>query len=259
MSKPLVSFLVLDYRKPKETAKCLECIKYYAKFPHKVIYLDNGSQESYPWDFHYCKSWTDICILKQHGDGGGHGQTDLFRYCDTEYAIFVQSDQILAKQMDQKFIDSCIYILNNGFHCIDLNGDQSGKGIWTDRAHMIKTKFFNDLGPFPNGGPGLDGIPWNEEYLQNQFKDNNYQIFHAPQMFIDNGLTSIRQSEHGGIFSHETDTKKLTVIKTPTKSNDVYPKLTPEEWDLVLNKKWVNGTIPELSKPHSFVVKDWHY
>lgn len=258
MSKPLVSFLVLDFRKPKETKTCLESIKRYVQFPHKVIYLDNGSREGYPFDFHWDKL-TDITILKQNGDGGGHGQTDLFRYSDTELSCFVQSDQYLYQPMTDKFLDSCIHILNNGFHCIDLNGDQSGKGIWTDRAHMIKTKFFNDLGPFPNGGPGLDGVPWNEEYLQNKFKDNNYQIFHAPQMFIDNGLISVRQSEHGGIFSHETDTKKLTVIKTPTKSNDIYPKLTPEEWDLVLAGKWKNGTIPELSKPHSFVIKQWHY
>ena len=51
MSRPLVSFLILDFRKPKETKTCLESIKRYVQFPHKIIYLDNGSREGYPQEF----------------------------------------------------------------------------------------------------------------------------------------------------------------------------------------------------------------
>lgn len=257
MSIPLISFLVLDYKKPIETNICLSSIRQNAKFNHQIIYLDNGSNSLYPMQFHET-GLADYTILKKHGNGGGYGQTDLFRFCNTKYSIFVQSDQYLARVLDENTIKTYILLLDSGFQCIDMNGDQSGKGIWTDRAHMIKTDLFNKLGPFPNGGPGLDAVPWNEAYLQEQFQKRQYKIFHAPVSFIDNGRTSVRQSEYGGIFEHETDTKRLKVLQIPSKANNVYPILNNKEWDLVLNGQWVDGTIPEASQKDSFVVPQWH-
>ena len=33
--------------------------------------------------------------------GGGFGQTDLWRYCDTEYLLFIQNDQALVREIDE--------------------------------------------------------------------------------------------------------------------------------------------------------------
>lgn len=248
---PLVSILVLDYLKKDESRLCLESIRKHLKIPHKIVYLDNGGREDYSW-LMYKEGLCDVLISKKVGMGGGYGQTDLFRWCDTKYSIFVQNDQVLSYDIDQIIFDRLINLLHSGFKCVDLNGDQSGSGIWTDRAHLIETDFFNSLAPFPNGGPGNDAQPWNEEFLQKKFKENEYQIAHiVPSLFIDNGKWSIRQAGDG-LFKHRCDTKKMWILKVPTKKTEVYPPFTDEEWDLVLNGKWIDGEIPKKWKQHSF-------
>lgn len=254
-----ISFLVLDYRKEYETRICLESIRKNALFDYKIIYLDNGGRdEEYPNKL-YAENLCDVLIRKKNGMGGGFGQTDLFRWCDTDFAFFVQNDQVLQYQITQDHTNQFIELLEN-YQCIDLNGDQSGRGVWTDRAHFIKTSFFNSLGPFPNGGPGLDGIPWNEAYLQEVFAKNNYKIAHIkPAIFADNGIWSVRESGDG-IFKHRCDKKEMWVLKQPTYLDSTYPPLNQSEKNNVLSGNWPkwgvdkDGRIPEAWKPHSFQV-----
>lgn len=248
-----VSFLVLDFKKHLETLKCLTSIKTRALFPHKIIYLDNGGYgEEYPNQL-YNKGFCDVIIRKQKGMGGGFGQTDLIRFCDTEYFIFVQNDQELIQDITEHTIKYFVDALNMGYHCIDLNGDQSRRGFWTDRAHMMKTSVFNNLGPFPNGGPGLDSVPWNEEFLSNKFKELNYKIAHIqPLFFRDLGKWSIREAGDG-LYNHRTDTKIMFIEKTPTYKTDVFPPFDPEDWALALSGNWPKeGKVPNLWKDNVF-------
>ena len=117
--------------------------------------------------------------------------------------------------------------------------------IWTDRAHLIKTDFFNSLAPFPNGGPGpRHHDRWNENYLQEVFSKNGYEIAHIhPAMFRDNGVWTVREIAGGKCYMR-TDTKALW-WKTPPKESYVFPELTEEEWKTSIEGKWVGGTIPE--------------
>ena len=250
-TEPQVSFLVLEYLKESETRACLESLDRHVKFPHKVVLLDNGGAQDYIWKF-YQEGLCDVVISKRVGRGGGFGQTDLFRWCDTPWAVFVQNDQELLYDIDEQAFNQLTLALNGGFHCVDLNGDQSRKGIWTDRAHMIKTDFFNSLGPFPNGGPGDDARPWNEAYLQRVFAERGYKIAHVkPALFEDCGKWSVREAG-GGIFRHRCDTKQMFIVQPPTHRSEVYPPFNDSEWGLALAGCWIDGTIPEAWKPHSF-------
>ncbi len=258
-SEPQVTFLVLDFNKPEETRRCLESIRRHAKLPHKVVLLDNGGDQwaTYYEDL-YREGLCDVLIRKRIGRGGGFGQTDLFRWCDTRYAIFVQNDQELLYNIDEAAFAQLTGLFEPGasisgnYHCIDLNGDQSRKGIWTDRAHLIETAFFNSLAPFPNGGPGNDAAPWNEAYLQQVFAECGYRIAHmSPALFADCGKWSVREAGDG-LYKHRCDTKQLWIEKQPTYRTEVYPPFTDSEWETVLAGRWVNGTIPEQWKAHSF-------
>lgn len=251
INKPKISFLVLDFKKPEETKVCLESIRKFCSIPHKIIYLDNGSNESYPFEY-YKNSLCDVLISKKIGNGGGEGQTDLIRYCDTEYFCFVQNDQELIQPFDSECFEYFCNLLNTGFKCVNLNGNQ-GHGKWTDRAHMMRTDFFNSLAPFPNGGPGLDGIPWNEAYISNQFKNNNHKIaIISPLFFRDNGKWSVREAGDG-LYKHRCDTKLLIIIKQPTYKTPVFPPFDDSDWELALSGKWPQeGKIPNLWKEHSF-------
>lgn len=256
MRDDLISVLVLDFKKPIETRLCLESLRRHMKVPHQIIYLDNGGAQSYPWDF-YQQGLCDVLISKKIGRGGGVGQTDLFRYCDTKYAYFVQSDQTLLHDItfdiQQKFIDAMS--VAGGADCIDLNGDQSGRGIWTDRAHFISVPWFNSLSPFPNGGPGpLHELRWNENYLQEIFARAGNRILHIrPTFFADNGIYTVRELPCGGIVRMRTDTKAVEWLKTP-KAEYVFPEHTAVEWTIAIAGEWVPGDIPSiyLSRGDSF-------
>lgn len=250
----IVSFLVLDFRKPVETRACLESIRAHAKLPHKVVYLDNGSREQYSWGL-YREGLCDTIISKRDGQGGGVGQTDLFRWCDTRYAYFVQSDQTLIRDITPEIHEQLVRGLETSFRCMDLNGDQSGRGVWTDRAHLIDVAWFNSLVPFPNGGPGpRHEDRWNENYLQEVFARPENQIAHVkPVFFADNGKTTVRELPDGALVMMETDTKAVTWIKAPTQPY-VFPEMTEDEWAQSIAGAWPARTVPEtyLARGESF-------
>lgn len=256
-TEPPLTVLVLDFRKEDETRACLESLRAHLKIPHKIVLLDNGGGQDYPWGL-YREGLCDVLISKRVGRGGGYGQTDLFRWCDTRFALFVQQDQVLVHDIDQPTFDHLSALLASGqYDCVDLNGDQSGKGIWTDRAHLIETAFFNSLGPFPNGGPGLDAVPWNEAYLQRVFAERGYKIAHVtPAVFADCGKWSVREAGDG-LYRHRCDQKGLWVLRRPTHRTEVYPPLNESEWRTMLAGEWIDGAVPEAWKPHSFTVKHW--
>lgn len=253
--KTKVSYLILDFNRPEEGLNLLLSIQKFAKHDKEIVYLCNGGESDYALDF-YKRGLIDILIIKKDGDGGGFGQTDLWRFCKTDYAFFIQVDHVLLREITQNTIDNFVNLLENeNYKCIDINGDQSNKDAWTDRAHFMKTAFFNSLSPFPNGGPGLDSIPWNEEYLGNTFKEKKYNIAHINQPFFgDCGKWSIREAGDG-LYKHRCDTKVLYILKTPSYKTDIYPPFNDDEWIMAIGGKWpVEGMIPESWRKHSFKV-----
>ena len=254
---PILTVAVLAYQKPHETYQCLTSLREHVKVPEsQVILLENGGEADYPWKM-YQDGLCDALIVKRRGFGGGVGQTDLFRFSPSPYTLFVQCDQTLQYDITVKtFIDMMVLLEPDMYDVLDLNGDQSGRGVWTDRAHMVKTEWFNSLAPFPNGGPGLDGVPWNEAYLQTKVKPE--RICHVkPTLFRDIGKWSVREAGDG-IFRHACDTKQVYVLKKPSQRNEVYPPFSNEEWGRVLAGEWVDGDIPEAWKAHSFKVEGWN-
>jgi hypothetical protein len=254
--KHKASFLVLDYKKKEECTLCIQSIKKLVQFPYEIVLLDNGGNEDYVFDL-YRNGLVDTLISKRNGMGGGFGQSDLFRWCDTEYAFFIQSDQFLNFELTEEHLAYFIALLNNGYNCIDLNGDQSNRGVWTDRAHFMKTDFFNSLGPFPNGGPGpFHHLPWNERYLQDKFQESNYSIAHIkPAVFKDNGVFTVREIS-GGLLKMRTDTKQVWWLKNPVEKY-IFPEMYDDEWEKSINGTWVDGTTPRKYIENNSVFNCW--
>lgn len=246
MRTDIVSALVLDFKKEAETRACLQSLRAHLKVPHQIIYQDNGSGESYPWDL-YHEGLADIIISKRVGEGGGAGQLDLFRYCDTQYAYFVQSDQALQFDITPTIQDQFIKALEGGAKAIDLNNDQSGSGRWTDRAHFIDGSWFNSLKVPVLGGPGpRHSERWVENYMQEVFDSLGNPIVHVkPTFFADRGVWTVRELPDASIVKMRTDTKEVHWLKVPTKPY-VFPELTDEEWARSFRGEWVNGTVPEI-------------
>lgn len=255
MRTDIVSVLCLDFRKPEETRACLQSIRAHLKVPYQIIYQDNGSGDPvYPWCL-YMEGLIDILISRRTGHGGGVGQLDLFRYCDTQYAYFVQSDQVLTRDITSDMQSRFIQALESGARAIDLNGDQSGSGRWTDRAHFIDASWFNSLKVPVRGGPGpLHVERWVENYMQEVFDGLGNPIVHVrPTFFADRGIWTVREQPCGGIVRMRTDTKAVTWEKAP-KQPYVFPEHTPDEWARAIAGEWAPGTVPSiyLSRGDSF-------
>jgi hypothetical protein len=267
-NEPLVSILVLDYKKPGATKLLLESLRRHIKFDHKIIYLHNGGDEDYGYSY-FKDGLIDQFIQTKKNNGLGVGTRDLFAASFSKYSVYCQNDHILGRDFlkeEFNYLCSCLDKTydNKLVSSISLAGPVCGPGIYSERAHLIKTDFYKTLESsgllgYYGAGPHHNG-KWREAEMQEIYKYNNliHYTYEHP-MFIDNGREAIRQNPDGSIWRHEPDTKSLVLIRGPVKEAYVYPKLTIDEWrEVIETQSWPNGKIPEREIKDSFVVPHWH-
>ena len=266
-----IDILVLDYNKPEETLTCLKSIQTSCIFPHRVILCSNGGAQDYIQEY-YNQGYIDVLILNNKNEGLGFGTELLFKAARSKYVIYLQNDQYFRTYLAPTHIEHFKNWLEEdpSVKCLSLAGTPCGPNVYSERAHFISREFYlglEDLGEdgkgFPRGGcgPYWDGPEsYDEGYVQRIFKKHGWRVFSVdPQLVMDNGKTAIRETEDGGIFEHECDTKVLRVICSP-KTRQKFPNdLTDEEWEQILKGEWPEeGKVPQKWKEHSFIVRDWH-
>lgn len=261
------SILVLDYKKPQETRLLLHSIRENFDFDYNLIYLHNGIDEDYGYQY-FKDGLIDQFIQTKKNNGLGIGTRDLFAACFSEFTIYAQNDQYVGRPVKEDEIDfiasqiglngagpnKAVYTLNS----ISLAGQPCGPNIYSERAHIIKTSFYKGLeSQLPIGGAGpYHSLEWREGYIQNYYKQNNYihGIYQDP-IFVDNGRSAIRQNPDGSVWKHEPDTKRLYLVSGPVKEKNIYPKFTDQEWEEVIRtQNWPNGKIPSEEIKDSFHV-----
>lgn len=270
-TEPELTVVVLDYQKPFETAKCLDSIKRFVKIPHKVIYCHNGIEE-YPYRFFSNQSEEgeiDVLIMNRHNVGLGIGTRNLMANVFSEYVLYLQNDQFLTSDLTLDMFSDIKDILNGSVpslgnvKSVSLAGAPCGCGIYSERAHIIKSDFYKSLitkglvsfygaGPWHNDGKG-----WAEGNIQDFYKVSGYQhltSFTCYQIVMDFGCFAVRQNGDGSIWCHRTDTKKLWHIDGVIRDlSGNYPKFTDLEKKFVLSGfGWPDGKIPQSEVTHSF-------
>jgi hypothetical protein len=271
-SEPKLSFLVLDYSKEVETRLCLESIKRFTRFEHKVIYLHNGNNEDYPYRL-FKEGLIDHFIQTRNNNGLGIGTRDLFAACFSSYAFYLQNDQCLGREFIEAELKNIISyiglaeITSKDFKhryiaSVDLAGGVCGRNVYSERAHIIETAHYKDLEgsvglSYHGAGPYHDG-EWREAQIQEYYRKHNFLHYTYPNpLAIDNGREAIRQNPDGSRWKHFPDTKQLFLLNGPVKERYIYPKLTEAEWNSVLETQaWEPGKIPEQEVKDSFHV--WH-
>jgi len=253
----MVSFLVLNYNRPKETELCLKSIRKFTKFDHEIVLLNNGGEDHAAIFSFFNQGLIDKLILRKKNSGCGLGTRELLNdfNLDNDYIIYVQCDQFMVREFSLNELNYYkeSLIANQSFGHVDLAGNQ-GNGRYSERAHLTSKKFYNSI-PNSKGGPGpYANELWTEESIQNFYKQNNLKFFVAKLLFADNGKISIREYPCGGRLTQYTDTKQV-FIDIPIKSRIDFPnvKLTDQEWDSILNGTWIDGTVPEGHKNNSFL------
>ena len=244
--------------RPDESKVCLESIYKHTKCPFQVIYLSNGGVQDYVYEY-YKNGLIHKLLLNKENNGLGFGTTDLFKYCNTKHAIYLQSDQTLRRTLASYEIDFLISFLDipkddKIIKSISLAGDQC-QGKYSERAHLIDVNFYNSIPDKPNGGAGpYHDIEWNEGYIQRYYEKNNYLHYIYETLFIDNGCYATRQNPDGSVWTHRTDTKQLKLIRGPINNKFVYPQFSDEEWNNVFKtQSWPDWKVPDRERVNSFV------
>lgn len=262
-TEPYLAVLVLDYRKPIESRLCLESIKRHLKVPHHVIFCDNGGGEDYPMAF-VREGLIDQLIVNRDSRGLGLGTRDLFALTFASWTIYLQNDQVFARDLTQDERDR-MFMWYGGqtarremVASISLAGAPCGDGVYSERAHLIRTADYKQwegqlyLGHY--GAGQYHNGEWREATIQRHYRTSNLTHLMWPHPLVaDNGVYAVRDmGPEGGMFCHRTDTKQLWVIRQPIILDLAYPKVTPGEENILLANSWADGAIPELEAAHSF-------
>ena len=134
----MVEYLILDYERKEEARLLLNSIKKYSKFDYTVTFLCNGGEQSYAKKLKE-EGLIDKLILNQVNTGSGGGTVQLFAQCETEYALYIQVDQILSAELTDKHIGAFIHLIENEGYCyVDLAGDQCTVFIRKGRNLLIQ-------------------------------------------------------------------------------------------------------------------------
>lgn len=262
--EPDLTIAVLDFQKPEVTYQCLNSIKKYVTFPVKVNYLHNGAA-NYPARF-LAEGLIDTLIMPRSNGGLGLGTRDLMKSVSSEYTLYLQNDQFFGRHFTEAdfeyFRTPLDFMDRNGFivKSVSLAGQICGENIYSERAHLIRTRFYQEMEekiPLGHGGAGpYHDSPWREGQIQSYYDYNGYlHLTNLPAFVVDNGHNAIRENPDGSLWEHKPDTKALKLLRGPVKEKYVYPYFTDSEWEQVLQTGfWPEWQIPENEKKNSFRV-----
>lgn len=252
MNEDFATFIILDYERPTEGLNLVLSIRKKAKIPHKILYFSNGGKQDHVEDF--AKSGlVDIPVLKDKNQGCGFGTIEAFLACPSRYAFYVQVDQLLVREINEKQLEIWKEMLRTDKKVVLLAGDQC-QGRYSERAHFVDVEWYNSIPNKPGGGPGpYEHLPWNEGFVQNFLIEQGNPVHIEPYpWFGDCGKYSMRQAPDGALWRFRCDTKELWMLK-PAKERYVFPPLNDSEWNFVLtNRFWPAGKIPESQQSCSF-------
>lgn len=251
---PLLSVAILDHRKPDEAYRLLDSLAINLKVEAEIVYAHDGPAPEYIESFFDAGS-IDTLIQTKAAQGCGIQTRRLFQACLAPYVMYVQVDQYLTRPFTEAIFAKCRELLEapQTFY-IDLAGNQ-GHGRPSERALLMKRDRYLSIPGLSDtiGGPGpYADHPWTEALLQEYIGRNQLRFATlTPTFFGDNGIWSIRTQPDGSISKLRTDTKAL-YWETQPKEPFVYPDLTEAEWAASIAGTWVDGTIPERYREHSF-------
>ena len=138
----MIDILVLDFNKSDESRRLLESINQHCKFDHRVVFLDNGSDEKYARIFKD-EGLIDKLIENPKNEGLGTGTRQLFEEARCEYTIYAQNDQYIWRDFNENelyqiagYIDQFSYPLGSKIKSVSLAATVCGNGIYSERCHI---------------------------------------------------------------------------------------------------------------------------
>lgn len=250
-----ISFLVLDYNRAENLYLCLSSIRNHAKFNYELSVLINGGDSSQPYEM-FRHGLMDKIQISKDNEGSSLGALRLIQSCVTKYFIFIQSDNSIFREFSSHELKRMINLLNysdNAAIDFSYNLPQS---FFSERAFMMETDLYlsNDNHSGYGTGPFYNPKELNTEQTTELFiKSLNKKVFRwEPKLMFDTGMYAVLELPCGGILKRRCDTHQIWVIKQPKQKHDAF-NLNDYEWDVILNGKWTQGSIPEHGMKNGFL------
>lgn len=256
---PQLTIAVLDFAKPEAARACLEAIRKHVLFPYGVAYMHNGDSETYPYQL-FKDGLIDHFAQTRVNGGLGLGTRALMASVFSPFTLYHQNDQVMTRDFEWGEFKDIARALDTRIGSDDVNdwpvrtiksislaGAAHPSGVYSERAHIVKTSFYRELetagllGPH-GAGPLHDG-PWREEQIQRHYRERGYLHYTWPRPLVaDKGVWTIRDIA-GGRVKMRTDTKQVWWLAKPTK-RDVFPDMDESEWTSAMLGVWTPGAIP---------------
>jgi hypothetical protein len=262
-TEPELTVLVLDFRKERETRRCLESVKKHLKVSHKIIYLHNGVGVDYPYEL-FREGLIDQFIQTKKNNGLDVGTRDLFAASFSPWSFYLQNDQTLKRDFTQEEFDQIKNMIGQQLQSpedgsvwtvksVDLAGGMAGLHTYSERAHIVPTAFYKKLeeAGLNYGGAGpYHHVRWREGQIQDFYKTQHFLHYTYPNVLVnDDGDTSIRENPDGSIWEHHADTNGVRLVRGPIKEKNDHPPFTDLEWEQVLKtQSWPEWQVPERRK-----------
>ncbi len=243
-----LSFLILDFNREKELRSVLDHLRLNAQFNYQVICHANGGEQSYHYEL-YKEGKIHKLVLGSKNNGAGFGSVDLWNLCNTDYAIYLESDQILGRQITDKELKSWIKLYNSNpkIKFLNLIGRDTNFEF-SQRCFFSNTSFYRQLAlELPCGGPGpYVHLGSNEGYTQKYLTDNGFINFSIPQQaFINVGQNAFFESKDGCVYLHKTDLMTCTLVSGIPTIRPEYYQFSDEQWQKIFETKECKDIVPE--------------
>lgn len=256
---PQLTIVCLDFQKPVEARACLESIRKHILFPHHVAYLHNG-QADYPYQL-FKDGLIDTFIQTRENGGLGLGTRTLMASVFSPYVFMCQNDQVIARDFEWGEFKDLARVLDTRvgsdevndwpartIKSVSLAGAAHAQGLYSERGHVTKTSFYREMetaGLLGSSGAGpYHSGDWREAQIQRHYRERGYLHYSWRNPLVaDKGVWTIRDTGNGRV-KMRTDTKQVWWLEKPTR-RDVFPDMTPDEWDAAIAGKWDPGSRPE--------------
>ena len=181
-----ISVVIPVYNVELYIEKCVKSVENQTCQEYKMILVDDGSTDE---SGKLCDSLAQkndrITVIHQENRGLGGARNTGIRHCDTEYILFLDSDdyihpQLLEKCMDTVKKNNCDIVL---FDAVSVDENGNTQTVYSDPVAVNKLLSQEEKNSIPKNPTACDKL-----YRTSLFKDNN--IFFPEKVWYEDLRTT---------------------------------------------------------------------
>lgn len=234
-----IDIVITSYFRPHFTAQCLEKIKEHTKYPHRIILIDNGSDQEttdYLWD-----AWEndaiDLLILNDHNEGLEPAKNHAFNFVTSEYVVDTDNDILcppfdwlerLKRLLDERPDYAAIACPPQVFIGADRNEILKGEDAVVERAfvggslRIMRTEAVRSVGGWRSNPQNMvEANRGEEHYICGKLREKGWKVGYAKNIDCFHLFGSDEWGYKKGVEHYHRD-------QWPKPTDEMFGK--PDDW-----------------------------